>query len=79
MNLRAFDEFECAYIAINFPKPTDVITGFGLERDVSSYLLTEENLDYPVAVDSFGIDIRVTVYDGSTNEPGTAQSGLTTV
>ena len=65
--LSAFDEFEDASIAINFSKPTDIFASFGLESDVSGYFFTKLNLDLPVAVNSFVIDIRVTVSDGPTS------------
>ena len=65
-NLFAFDKFECACGALDFSKPTDIVASVGLECDVSGYVFTESNLDLRVAVDGFGIDISVTIFDGST-------------
>ena len=64
--LSAFNEFECPRGALDFSEPTDIIAGFSLERDASSHLFTEGNLDYSIAVNSFGINIRISVYDGAT-------------
>ena len=65
--LSVFDEFKGAYMAFNFSKPTKIIASFGLEGDVSGYLFSESNLDLPVTVNSFGINILVTVSDGPTS------------
>ncbi|MCY3551410.1 MAG: hypothetical protein OXH39_13200 [Candidatus Poribacteria bacterium] len=57
----ASDKLKCAFGASNCCDPTDIISTFSLEDDVSGYLFTESDLDPPVAVDTSGIDIRVTV------------------
>ena len=53
-------------VAIDCSEPTDIIAVFGLEHNVSGYFFRESNLDYPLAVDSCGIDIRISIIDGAT-------------
>ncbi len=61
-----FDKLKRTRGAGNFCYPADIISTFGLKRDVPGYLFSEVNLYFPIAVDSFGINIRVTVFEGIT-------------
>ena len=63
-----FDKFKTAFGTINFCDPTDIVPALSLESNVSGYLLTEGNLDHPFAVDNFGVDIRVPVYNSATRD-----------
>ena len=64
--LSTFEEFKRPFATCHFAKPTDIISGFGLESNVSGYIFTEQDHDLPVAVDKFGIDIRVPIFDSAT-------------
>ena len=63
-----FDKFKYACGAFDFTKPTDIVPIFGLKGNVSGYLCSEGNLYDPIAVDRFGIDIRVPVFDSATRD-----------
>ncbi len=49
-----FDEFKRPFVAFDFAKPTDIIPAFSLEKDVPKDIFTEQDHNFPVAVDSFG-------------------------
>ena len=66
--LFALDKFKCCYGTFDFAKPTDISPIFGLEGDVSGYLFTEEDFNPSVAVDGFGINIRITIYNNATRD-----------
>jgi len=66
----AFNKFENAFVAPDFSEPTDIITGFGLERDVSSHIFTKSNLNLRVGINGFWIDIFVPIFDAPTRDLG---------
>ncbi|MCG9134138.1 hypothetical protein J5I95_20955 [Candidatus Poribacteria bacterium] len=66
--LFAFDEFKCRFVPFDFANPADIIPIFGLKCDVSGYLFSEGNLDPSVAIDGFGIDILVAVFNSATRD-----------
>ena len=64
----AFNKFKCCYVAFDVANPTDISPIFGLQCDASGYLFTESDLDPSLAVDSFGIDIFIPIYNGATRD-----------
>ena len=72
-----FDKLKRACGASNLCDPTDITSALGLEGNVSGYLYSEFNPDDPLAIDSFGINIRVPVFDSATRDVrrGTARRG----
>ncbi len=63
-----FDKLKRAFGASNVCDPTDISPIFRLKCDVSSYLFIESDLDYSLAIDNYGINIRVTVYNSATRD-----------
>ena len=77
--LSTFDKFKSPCATFNFAKPTDIISAFGLEGNVFRLRLTELNHYFSVAVDSFGVNIRVTVLTVPPVTTGGEQQGAVTV
>ena len=64
----ALNTFKCRCVTFDFANPTDISPIFGLKCDVSGYLFSKGNLDPSVAVDEFGVDILVPVYNSATRD-----------
>lgn len=63
-----FNKLKRAFGASNVCDPTDISPIFGLKCDVSGYLFIESDLDYSLAIDSYRINILVTVYNSATRD-----------
>lgn len=63
-----FNKLKRAFGASNVCDPTDISPIFGLKCDVSGYLFIESDLNYPLAIDSYRINILVPVYNSATRD-----------
>ena len=70
--LSAFNKFENVFGFLDFSDPTNIIAAFGLKSNMSCHLFTESNLNYPITINIFGINILITIFDGATCPRGPA-------